>query len=111
LEYDSLNAGSDLYSVYLPTLNFLWTTTIDFDFQADAYTTLYSTSSAAAKAWASSFPSKYLAAQAQASSLDLITNAATNVAANLYGLQNEMHGLRANRVADKAKAEGHFASW
>jgi hypothetical protein len=106
-----LNAGSDLYSVYLHALNFLWTTTKNFDIQADAYTALHSTTSAAAKTWASSFPSKYLAAQAQASNLELITNAATNVAANLYGLQNEMHSLRADRVADKAKAKGHFASW
>jgi hypothetical protein len=43
--------------------------------------------------------------------LDLNTNAATNVAANLYGLQNEMHGLRTDRNADKAKTKEHFASW
>jgi hypothetical protein len=29
----------------------------------------------------------------------------------LYGLQNEMHGLRTDRVTDKAKTKGNFASW
>jgi hypothetical protein len=112
LEYDSSHAGSSLYSVYLPSLNFLWTTIKDLVFHATAYTALLSTSSAAAKAWASSFPSKYLdAVQPQVSNLDLITNAATNVAANLYGLQNEIHGLRTDRVANKAKTKGHFAPW
>jgi hypothetical protein len=105
LEYDSSHENSDLYSVYLPSLNFLWKTITNLDLQATAYT------SAAAKAWASSFSSKYLApARPPVSNVDLLTNAATNVAANLHGVQNELHGLRHDRVADKDKTKG-FQSW
>jgi hypothetical protein len=35
----------------------------------------------------------------------------TNVAANLYGLQNEKHGLWTDRVIEKSKANGHFLVW
>jgi hypothetical protein len=67
--------------------------------------------SSAAAAWASSFTSKYLApARPLVSNVDLLTNAATNVAANLYGVQNELHGLRHDRVAEKDKTKG-FQSW
>jgi hypothetical protein len=111
LEYDSSHENSDLYSVYLPSLNFLWKMITNLDLQVTACTTLFSTSSAAAKAWASSFTSKYLApARSPVSNVDLLTNAAMNVAANLYSVQNELHGLRHDRAADRDKTKG-FQSW
>jgi hypothetical protein len=53
----------------------------------------------------------YLApARPPVSNVDLITNTGTNVTANLHGVQNELHGLRHDRVAHKDKTKG-FQSW
>jgi hypothetical protein len=111
-EHDSSHEGSNLFSILLPSMNFLWTTIQDLDFQTTAFTVVSPAFGQTATDWASSFSKSYLhAAQPHVSTSDLITNAATNVAANLYGLQNEIHGLRSDRVTEKSKAKGNFSSW
>jgi hypothetical protein len=111
-EYDTEN-GSNLYGLYLTSMNFLLAFGNNDDDEASAPTTFVPAIGTTATAWALSFSDNHLdAIQTQvAGHSDLITNAATNVAANLSGLQNEIHCLRTDPMTDKSKEKGHFGSW
>jgi hypothetical protein len=94
LACDASHDGSTLYSDDRPLMNFLLATTRIDGFQdedAPFSPTFVPSFGATATAWTSSFLKAFLVTvQPRGNNSDLITNAATNIAANLHGLQTDI---------------------